>query len=456
MKRMMLLIKESAVYRIVQWALRLPVVRLMTEDGYFSALWIKSAVYRGLTHHIKKILPKLPRSHFAYHSNQLAAVLCLLFLIPASLWGDFWLVLLLIPALLFICNSGDPHGAEMVFLVGCIELLFFAVLLLMLPLPAVRSLIPLLVSAGLFFVLQYSIQNVQGLYSFFLCFMLLFAFLCGIAQVQAYQAGFQMVNAAFGDSESFTEILTLFFPFAMAAALSQESASRRLIYTVILLLLSFRTVLATGSKAALIAYSVELLLFLSLCNWRYLFLVLFLTPTVTDSAIGRILEIWYSRSTHNGLFVTLANLAQDIWKNGFGLRTQPFLDLYTNTVLYNAAPPVNFFAPISRGVSYLRIALELGMVVFFFFIWYLLRLARSTVLSLFFSPKELRAAFAAGLASLVGISVSSLFSYTLLRPRNLLAYFTVIGLLAAANRLKIHAQALQPSAGKRHGAVSGD
>ncbi len=437
MQRLKNLFFTSYLYHMITQIQQNIFVRLLFEEGAFSALWYESAVRRALTFHIKKVMPHIPKANVSYDPRVLGAFLALIFLVPSRIWSSFWLPILMIPVILFISNSRDRYCAEVLFLVICTEAVFSVLLLLMLPWTAVLSLIPLMIALIFFFLLQYSVSNTEELHALLVCIMLLFTGLCCIGLIQSYHAASVWVRATFSSSESFAEIMVLFFPFAMTAALSQKSKPRRLIYSVFLLILSFRTILATGSKAGLIGYSVEVLLLLAVCNPRYLFLVVFLTPAVTDSAIGRILEIWHSRPMYSNFFVTLATLAQDIWKNGFGMSSRPFLELYTNTILNNAAPPQRLATPISQGLGYLRIVLELGLVAFFFFLWYVLRLARSTILAIFTAERRLRSVYAAGLSALIGISVSALFSYTLLQPRNLLAYFTVIGILAAANRLKI-------------------
>lgn len=437
MRRLRELFLTSFFYNMIQQIQRFTLIRLMFEEGAFSALWYESAAYRVLTFHIKKLIPHIPKAYISYDPRILGAFLAFIFLVPSRFWSGFWLSILLIPTVLFISNSENRYSAESLLLVFCAEGILIALLLLMLPWAAVLSLVPLMIAIMLFFLLQYSVSNLGQLHSLLLCLLFLVVGLCCMGLIQSYHAASVWVCATFSNSESFAEILVLFFPFAMAAALSQKSKSRRMIYSILLLLLSFRTILATGSKAGLIGYSVELLLLLTICNPRYLFLVVFLTPAVTNSAVGRILDIWHSRPMYGNFFVTVATLAQDIWRNGFGMSSQPFLELYTNTILNNAAPPQRLAAPVAQGLGYLRIVLELGFVAFFLFLWYVLRLARSTILSIFTAGRGFRPVFAAGLSALIGISLSALFSYTLLQPRNLLAYFIVIGILAAANRLKI-------------------
>lgn len=438
MEQLKYLFYTSFLYRVITRIQQNIFVRLMFEEGAFSTLWNESAARRALTYHINKIMPCIPAAHINYDPRILGVFLAVIFLVPSRGWNNFWLPILLIPVILFISNSADRYSAEILFLVVCIESVFTALLLFMLPWAAVLTLIPLLTALLFFFLLQYSCGSVEELHTLLLWLMLLFTGICCIGLIQSYHAVSVHVRATFSSSESFAEILVLFFPFAMTAALSQKSKARRIIYSTLLLILSFRTILATGSKAGLIGYSIELLLLLAVCNPRYLFLVVFLTPAVTNSAIGRIMEIWHSRPMYGNFFVTIASLAQDIWKNGFGMSSQPFLELYTSTILNNAAPQTQFLAaPAAKGLGYLRIVLELGFVAFFFFLWYVLRLARSTVLAIFTAERDLRSVYAAGLTALLGISVSALFSYTLLQPRNLLAYFVVIGILAAANRLKI-------------------
>ena len=109
------------------------------------------------------------------------------------------------------------------------------------------------------------------------------------------------------------------------------------------------------------------------------------------------------------------------------------MNLYSSAVpqsLSEQAATVSF-ANLRISPLYYSLILELGTIFLIVFLSYLLRLAHSTLTSVFTAQKRFKPYFAAGFAALIGISVSSMMESALLSSRTLLIYWGLLGLLRA-------------------------
>ena len=113
------------------------------------------------------------------------------------------------------------------------------------------------------------------------------------------------------------------------------------------------------------------------------------------------------------------------------------MDIYHSTALDAETGHAILDIPyVQISPIYFNLLIDAGAIVLFGFLYYILRLAHSALTSLFTAAPEHRPVFAAGLAMLVGISVSALFESTLLSPRALIAYWGMLGILRAMRVIK--------------------
>ena len=79
--------------------------------------------------------------------------------------------------------------------------------------------------------------------------------------------------------------------------------------------------------------------------------------------------------------------------------------------------------------------MDIGVLFIIVFMFYILRLAHSTLTRLFTAEKKYKRFFAAGLAMLIGISVSSFMEATMFSPRTMLIYWGMLGILRAVRTM---------------------
>ena len=411
-------------------------VQYLINPKYISEAWYASFFYQSMTRNIRRLGLVLPAASLPFRSEYLGFFLMLVLLLPASLTGNVYILPLFLALALAYTSHALRSRAGVVFVMVNYIIAFFLLLLaLAVPLKAFTTLCYLLLAIDFFFLVSFSIQNLKDLQRLLACvYVLLFA-LCAYAILQ--EPGYSGVRGVFKDSASFAEILIILFPFALVYPLSCTGGLRRFLYLGLLLILTFTVVTATRSKAALIGFSIELLLVILLTDIRYLPLLLFLAPAVTGTAIDNIAAMFEKHATYGNFFENIFYACRDFWNNGFGLSRATFLDIYHSTALDAETGHAVLDIPyVQISPIYFNLLIDAGTIVLFGFLYYILRLAHSALTSLFTAAPEHRPVFAAGLAMLVGISVSALFESTLLSPRALIAYWGMLGILRAMRVIK--------------------
>ena len=227
------------------------------------------------------------------------------------------------------------------------------------------------------------------------------------------------------------------FPVAVAYPLTLESKPRSMLYSLILITFSFFVVTATLSRTAYIIFLVELIIVVFLIGKRYIVGLLFLLPSINSLIISNIVRSWQTQARYGNIFENIYNSLLDFWNNGFGVNTQKFVEIYNTTTAVRNTAEATLQAPIMHiNAVYFNILIEVGAIFMLLFMWYTVRLAHSSLTSLFMSTQKQRIIFAAGLASLIGISVSTLFESAMMSPRLLVLYWGMLGLLRSGRVIK--------------------
>lgn len=436
---------DSYVYHLYQLIDRVIIqsrpVQFFINPKRMSDAWYNSSFYKGTTFYIRRLAFRIPRSHLKFHSIFVGFFLIGVLICPEALWHSYYVFPVFgALALLYISHNAIQRVGTIFIMVNYLLVLFALLLALAVPLPAFRTLSYLLLAIDFFFLVSFCIKTKEELNHVLLCVYVAFFAIASVGFVQQYghfvQGG---VYSTFKDNISFAEVLITIFPFAMIFPFTMKSTPRRLLYLAAVMVLSLTVIAATQSKAALIGFSIELLLIILLTDWRYLPLLLLLAPAITNTAIENIMTMWQKNATYGNIFENIFYVVKDFWSNGFGVSRNTFLDIYNSTALGaetgNAAAfniPYLKISPV-----YFNILIDFGAVIMFGFLYYILRLAHSTFTSLFTATKEQRWIFAAGLAMLVGISISAMFESTLFAPRTLITYWGMLGLLRAARIIKL-------------------
>ncbi|MEG2669113.1 MAG: hypothetical protein RR957_01485 [Oscillospiraceae bacterium] len=409
-------------------------VQIFLDPKYITDAWYASSFYRISTYYIRKLSTRIPKTSLSFRIFYIGIFLAIIMFASKVLTPLYATLLFAAVAILYISHHATERTGIIFMLVNYILLIFVFVLALGIPSAAFHSLYYMLLAIDFFFLVTFSVNKKIEL-EHILCSVYLILFsLCGLSLVQS---GNIIANAAtFNDPITFAEVILILFPFAMAYPLQLKSNLRRFIYFASIIFLSFSAILAVHSKAALIGFSIEVLLFILLTNWKYLPFLLFLSPAITRTAISNIVAMWEQTATHGNIFENIFYVIRNFWSNGFGVKSSVFLDIYnSSSSVGSAALSIPHFeiSPV-----YFNILLDLGAIIMFGFLYYILRLAHSSFTSLFSTTKKERPVFAAGLAMLIGISISSLFESTLFSPPTLIAYWGMLGILRSAKTLYVY------------------
>lgn len=402
-------------------------VQYFLDPTYLTDAWYASFLYQKGALGIRRILKHFPKASLPFHSLCISAFLAAVLLLPSGLESLLPLLFLLL-AIYFASHHAKQQTGTVFLLLNAILLVFQGLLSLALPKAAANSLHLLLLGIDFFFLVSFAIRTVEDFVKNLRCIYCILLILCAIGLIQQNVLG-EVSRATLASGVAFGEIIVLLFPFAFLAPLSFSSRKKQLLFLIPLLMLTFTLITATRSRGALIGFSVELLLLILLLDWRYLLLLLFLAPTLTNTAIANIVAMWTLPKSHGNFFVNLVESFRSFWHNGFGVDRSFFLDFYAGTALRTPSSQGN-------GSFYFSVLAEMGMLGLFGFLVYLLRIAHNTLTSAFTADKELRGYFAAGFSMLAGISVSSLVSSSFFSPQILLTYWGMLGMLRAVRIIR--------------------
>lgn len=416
-------------YRIVERILHNRYVQIFINPKVFAEYWYQSFFYRANTYRIRRLAYRIPKAGIAYRSIYLGIFLGYMLLFPYAAWSDIYLIPpFLFLALLFLSHHAIWRTGTIFVMVNILLLFFLGLLALAVPYAAFRGLAYLLLAIDFFFLMSFSIKDKQELQNILLCIFLLLFVLCAYTFVKS-QNSVLPARAVFASNTEFAEILILLFPFAFVFPFGLRSGLRRAVYMIFLMFLAFTAVTATQSKAALIGFSVELLLIILFTDKRYLFILIFLMPALTTTAVDNIIGMWTSHADSGNFFENIYNAFRNFWNTGFGVNRNAFMNVYQSTA--DRASEIQLLPNVRISPLYFNFLLDMGAIVLLGFLYYILKLAHSALTSLFTAPKDYKPYFAAGLAALIGISVSSLFDATLLSPRSMMTYWGMLGILRA-------------------------
>ena len=123
----------------------------------------------------------------------------------------------------------------------------------------------------------------------------------------------------------------LLFPFAFVYPITLESKIRRFIYSILVMGVSFWVISATQSKAAFIAYFIELVIVIILTDRRYIPMILFLAPFFSGRVLNNIILMWQNGSNNGNIIENIVYTLRNFWTNGFGVSTDNFVNIYNST-----------------------------------------------------------------------------------------------------------------------------
>ena len=428
-------VADSFAFRLWLWFDRVVLnsapVKLFFDPEYIADIWYSSYFYKRTTLLIRKASAYIPKASIRFDSVYIGIFLVVLMLVPKGLWSDmFWIPLFAALALFYISRNIRNRMGVVFVIVNIILLLFLVLLELALPYSSVISIVYMLMGIDLFFLISFSLRCEEDLKNVTVLLLAAASALCCIGFMQNKIFGVA-ASASFADGVTLGEILVLVFPFTFIYPLQFERNPRKSLYAAFIFIAFFNAITATRSKAAFIGFLVELAI-LILTDLRYIPFLLLLIPFGLGSLAENFGRTIYSAATHGNIINNVINLFMRVWNYGFGVNSERIMDIYGAAGL-RAVPEGSMIKLPYVNISpvYLNVVIDIGAVVMFGFLAYMLRLAHSALTLLFVGDKKYRRYFAAGLATLIAVSVSSFFETTIFESRTMLVYWAMLGILRA-------------------------
>ena len=403
--------------------------------------WYASAFYRYTTIGIRRFAFYIPRSRLKFHPIYIGVFLLFVLLFPSSLWDNFYMVpAFMLVSLIYISHNSTQRTGVIFILINIIIFMFIAMMSMSIPIAACKSLSYFLLAVDLFFLISFTVRTQDDLELILMSLFLAMVVLCITGIVQAYHADNPSIaiQGVYGDSTIFAEILVLLFPFAFVYPITLESKIRRFIYSILVMGVSFWVISATQSKAAFIAYFIELVIVIILTDRRYIPMILFLAPFFSGRVLNNTILMWQNGSNNGNIIENIVYTLRNFWTNGFGVSTDNFVNIYNSTAQHYGEGGTLINIPnLHISAVYFNILIDVGAVFMIGFMYYILRIAHSSITCMFRATPRQKIIFAAGLAALLGISISSLLDSNLFEPRILIMYWAMLGLLRSGRIIKL-------------------
>lgn len=245
------------------------------------------------------------------------------------------------------------------------------------------------------------------------------------------------VFSTLGNPNNYAEFLVIMLPLAAVYAANRKREWVKLGFCLALALPAL-ALLMTYSRSCWISIFFACIIFIYYVNKRLLpaffLLCLAAVPLLPDSVLTRLGTLASGDSSSMFriyIWTGCIKIVHDFFLTGIGLGPGSFATLYADYADKHAIVGV----PHSHMV-YMELIIELGIIGFIAFMWYMLRLWKDTASEATHGrDKTLTYVLAACTASLVGIAITFSVEYVWYYPRTLFAYFILAGIAMAAVKM---------------------
>lgn len=243
------------------------------------------------------------------------------------------------------------------------------------------------------------------------------------------------VFSTLGNPNNYAEFLVIMTPLAAVFAANRKREWLKLGFCLALALPAV-ALLMTYSRSGWIAIFLACIIFIYYVNKKLLpafFMVCLLAiPLLPDSVMTRLGTLAGGDDSSNMfriyIWIGCIQIVRDFFLTGIGLGPGSFATLYPGYADRHAL----IGAPHSHMV-YMELIIELGILGFIAFMWYMLRLWKdSSSHAIHCKDKTISYVLAACVASLVGIAFTFGVEYVWYYPRTFFAYFILAGVTMAA------------------------
>lgn len=246
------------------------------------------------------------------------------------------------------------------------------------------------------------------------------------------------VYGTLGNPNNYAEFLVMMTPVAAVFAAKIRRAWLR-VPLCVGIGLPFLALLMTYSRSCWISMMLTCVIFVYYANKKLLpafFLICVAAiPFLPDSVMIRIASLFNSADSSNTFRIYVwtgtIKMVRDYFLTGIGLGPESFAVLYPAY----AHPKALVGAPHSHMV-YMELIIELGILGFVSFMWFMLRLWKDSACSLLRARgATAKLTLIACLSSLIGIAFAFGVEYVWYYPRTFFTYFVLAGIATAAVRI---------------------
>ena len=246
------------------------------------------------------------------------------------------------------------------------------------------------------------------------------------------------VYSTLANPNNYAEFLVMMTPVAAIFAASIKRAWIRIPFCMGIAL-PFLALLMTYSRSCWISMMLACIVFVYYANKKlipaFFLLCVAAIPFLPDSILVRLSTLLTMQDSSMVFRIYVwdgtINMVRDYFLTGIGLGPNTFALIYPDYANINALVGV----PHSHMV-YMELIIELGLVGFLSFMWFMLRLWKDSAYTLLrTSDKNIKLVLIACFASLIGIAFAFGVEYVWYYPRTFFTYFILAGIATAAIRI---------------------
>lgn len=432
---------NSFIFKAWSWLERvifeLKIVKFLFYTQYTAEVWYKSSLYTRMTVLAEKISGKFERTYISFDIIYTALFTGAIILIPDLIWNTwFWGTSLAALMLFYLSHNITNRTGTVLFMVNSLIFIFVILIELAFPHRAISSLVYMLFGIDFFFLVSFSIKNFDDLEKMLFVMFWICSTLCTIGFIQNNIWNIP-AHGGMADGVSFGEIVVLIFPFSIMYPMEFVRGKRKYLYMGFIFIIAFNAVVSTRSRAAYIAFLIEMTI-LMLTNKKYAVFIILLIPLGLGTLANNLRYTVQATTMHGNAINNVINLGKKVWDLGFGVDKDKFIAIY-NSANPNFEGGGAFYNITKMNLSsiYVNFIIDTGAVMLIGFMIYVLKVAHSALTSLLVGEKKYKKFFAAGLAMLVGLSVSSFFETTIFDARTMLVYWAMLGILRAVRSMNL-------------------
>lgn len=432
---------NSFIFKAWSWFERvicdLKIVKFLFYTQYTAEVWYKSRLYTRMTARAEKISGKFERTYISFDIIYTALFTGAIILIPDLIWNTgFWGTSLAALMLFYLSHNITNRTGTVLFMVNSLIFIFVILIELAFPHRAISSLVYMLFGIDFFFLVSFSIKNFDDLEKMLFVMFCICSTLCTIGFIQNNIWNIP-AHGGMADGVSFGEIVVLIFPFSIMYPMEFVRGKCKYLYMGFIFIIAFNAVVSTRSRAAYIAFLIEMTI-LMLTNKKYAVFIILLIPLGLGTLANNLRYTVQATAMHGNAINNVINLGKKVWDLGFGVDKDKFIAIY-NSANPNFEGGGAFYNITKMNLSsiYVNFIIDTGAVMLIGFMIYVLKVAHSAFTSLLVGEKKYKKFFAAGLAMLVGLSISSFFETTIFDARTMLVYWAMLGILRAVRSMNL-------------------